>query len=143
MRITIESNYAIRIVACMANAESLRCAKSISENTGITLRFALKILRKLSLAKIVRSYKGTKGGYKLTRKACNISFKDVIEAVDGPIDINRCENSMCNKAQNNESCEYYAVFADVSDMIRNKLSSITFERSNISIKKQSDIIKEH
>ena len=131
MRITIESNYAIMIIAFLSSSESKLSSKTISENTGVTLRFTLKILRKLCIAKLVRSYKGSHGGYELAKKSSEISFKDVIEAVDGPIDINRCENNcMCNKAQNPTSCEYFALFADVSDTIRNKLSSITFDKNH-------------
>lgn len=129
MRITIESNYAIMIIAFLASSQSKQNAKTISENTGVTLRFTLKILRKLCIAKLVRSYKGSHGGYELAKNSWEISFKDTIEAVDGPIDINRCENNCkCNKAQNPTSCEYFALFADVSDTIRNKLSSITFDK---------------
>lgn len=40
-------------------------AKTISEMTGVTLRFSLKILRKLVAAGIVKSFKGTQGGYEI------------------------------------------------------------------------------
>ena len=58
MFITLESDYAVRIVACLAKENRRLDAKTISEMTCVTLRFALKILRKLVSAEIVKSFKG-------------------------------------------------------------------------------------
>jgi len=46
MHITLETDYAIRIVVFLIQANKRVDAKNISEGTGVTLRFALKILRK-------------------------------------------------------------------------------------------------
>ena len=61
MRITHEADYAIRVAFCLAECGGKLGAKEISERTGVTLRFALKILRKLIQAGMVRSYKGANG----------------------------------------------------------------------------------
>ena len=61
MHITLESDYATRIAYCLAKAPGRMDAKSISEETGVTLRFSLKILRKLVASGIVKSFKGEKG----------------------------------------------------------------------------------
>ena len=47
MHITQETDYAIRIVYCLANADGRKDARAISEEMGVTLRFSLKILHKL------------------------------------------------------------------------------------------------
>ena len=65
MRCTHEADYAIRVTCCLAFSGSKVGAKQISESTGVTLRFALKILRKLIQADIVKSFKGASGGYML------------------------------------------------------------------------------
>ena len=83
MHITLESDYAIRIVQILACANNRMDAKTIAEETCVTLRFSLKILRKLVTEGLVKSYKGSQGGYELTRPAKEISLKDVIEAVEG------------------------------------------------------------
>ena len=62
MHITLESDYAVRIVSCLTTANKRLDAKTIAERTCVTLRFALKILRKLVAGGIVKSYKGTQGG---------------------------------------------------------------------------------
>ncbi len=90
MRITQEADYAVRLIDCLAREGRRLDAHTISETTGVTLRFTLKILRKLVIGSIVVSYKGVSGGYELARKPSEINMKQVIEAVDGPIAINRC-----------------------------------------------------
>ena len=47
MHITLESDYAVRIVSRLARQGGRMDAKRIAEETGVTLRFSLKILRKL------------------------------------------------------------------------------------------------
>lgn len=51
MHITLEADYAIRIVQVLAQNQRRLDAKTISEMTGVTLRFSLKILRKLVAAR--------------------------------------------------------------------------------------------
>ena len=58
MHITLEADYAVRIVYCLAAAGKRMDAKAISDDTAVTLRFSLKILRKLVAGGIVRSFKG-------------------------------------------------------------------------------------
>ncbi|HAN44287.1 MAG TPA: Rrf2 family transcriptional regulator, partial [Ruminococcaceae bacterium] len=84
MNITLETDYAIRIVYCVAKQNKRVDAKTIAESSGVTLRFSLKILRKLVASGIIKSYKGTKGGYELAKDPGQISLKDVIETIEGP-----------------------------------------------------------
>ena len=50
-------------------------------------RFLLQILRNLVTHGILRSTRGVEGGYSLLRPATEISVLDVIEAIDGPMDV--------------------------------------------------------
>ena len=93
MRITLESDYALRIVSTLALQDGVTDAKTLSEKTSVTIRFTLKILHKLVQGNIVSSYKGVRGGYKLKKKADDISLRSVIELIDGPIIIARCLDS--------------------------------------------------
>ena len=63
MHITLETDYAVRIVYFLAQSGERVDAGRIAEETGVTLRFSLKILRKLVSGGVVMSYKGAKGGY--------------------------------------------------------------------------------
>ncbi len=128
MRITQEADYAVRIIDCIARSEGRMDARSISETTGVTLRFTLKILRKLNQSGIVRSFQGVQGGYELARPPQQINLREVIEAVDGPICISRCltDELSCSQQENKELCYYHSVFAEISKTIRRRLESVTF-----------------
>ena len=128
MRITQEADYAVRSINCLAGHGRRMDARTVSEKTGVTLRFTLKIFRKLGLAGIVQSYKGVKGGYELTRAPSAISLREVIEAVDGPIVINRCLTGTepCVMLGDNRLCYYHEVFKELDEIIRSRLESVTF-----------------
>ena len=53
MNITLEADYAVRIVEMLANCAQRTDASQISEITHVPQRFALKILRKLVSADLV------------------------------------------------------------------------------------------
>ncbi|NHC41332.1 Rrf2 family transcriptional regulator [Bacillus sp. MM2020_1] len=66
--------------------------KELSDFQGISETYLSKIFSKLSKVGIVSSVPGVKGGYKLAKSPEEISFWDVIEAVEGPKPIFQCKN---------------------------------------------------
>lgn len=129
MRITQEADYAVRIIDCLAVSGARMDARTVSEQTGVTLRFTLKIFRKLGQAGIVRSFKGVAGGYELARAPDEINLRQVIEAVDGPININRCMTGAlpCALLEDTRLCYYHTVFNELSKTIQEKLESVSFQ----------------
>lgn len=129
MHITLETDYAVRIVDKLASEGQKMDAKSISESTDVTLRFALKILRKLVNGGVVKSYKGAKGGYVLARDASEITLKQVFESVEGPYQLSRCLGEGCECSRTTScGCRFQPVFDDISMMVREKLDAVTFEK---------------
>ena len=128
MHITLESDYAVRIVSCLSHQNKRLDAKTISDKTCVTIRFALKILRKLVAGGIVKSFKGTQGGYELAKAPNEISIKDVIETVEGTYYLSRCldENYSCTRGKSGICC-YQKVFSEISDIVQDKLSHYTFD----------------
>ncbi len=129
MQITLEADYAIRIVYCLAQNAGRMDAKSISEETQVTLRFSLKILRKLVASGIVKSYKGTLGGYEVARPLEEISMNDVIEAVSGPVVISRCvkKDFVCPRQADSQcSCKFQKIFDEISVLVQDRLDAVRF-----------------
>lgn len=126
MRITHEADYAIRIMYCLAEHDSVVSAKQISEESGVPVRFALKILRRLTQAKLTSSYKGVNGGYATARPAEQISLGEIIEMIDGPIEINHClSNSFdCSQMAKN-GCAFHRIFGTINQDIRSKLYDLS------------------
>ena len=127
MRITQESDYALKIVTALASHSALVDAKSLSEETAVTLRFTLKILHKLVLGGFVSSFKGSKGGYILAKDPNEITLKNIIELIDGPIFIARClENGEnCALNHNKRDCIYHHIFDSISFEVAQKLDKVS------------------
>lgn len=128
MHITLEADYAIRIVHCLVKSGTRLDAKTISVQSCVTQRFALKILRKLVAVDIVKSFKGIHGGYELAAAPKDISLKDIIETVEGKYRFSRCllEENGCNRGMSGKCC-FQKVFAQISDDVEKKLESYTFD----------------
>ncbi len=128
MCLTLESDYAVRIIGCLSAEPKRIDAKNIAERTGVSLRFSLKILRKLVSAGLVKSYKGMQGGYELAKTPAEITLKDVIECVEGSYYLNRCheDDFVCTRGAKG-SCRYQQVYNEITELVSKKLESYTFE----------------
>ena len=132
MNITLEADYALRIVYVFSCNNVKTDAPTLSERIGVSLRFTLKILRKLLLAGIVRSYKGKSGGYMLAREPKDITMYDVITAIEGEIPVNRCtcEDYECGHPDVKQGlpCPVRHVFIDMAQDLRRRLGAIDFQQ---------------
>ena len=137
MRITLESDYALRILTALAHHEEKVDAQTVADETLVTLRFTLKILHKLVVGGFVTSYKGAKGGYMLAVSPDKITLKAVIELIDGPIAISRCLDSgeACALNPDKTACLYHHIFDTISLDVARKLQGITI--SDVINKKYS------
>ncbi len=101
MRLTRAGEYAVRCALYLAmqpdGGEITR--RQVSEDMRIPLHFLGKIAQQLSHAGIIQITKGAKGGYRLARPASEISLLQVVEAVEGPLDLNLCliHEDSCNR----------------------------------------------
>ena len=127
MRITLESDYALRILSALATHDGIVDAKTLADETSVTINITLKILHKLVNSDMVKSYKGVKGGYSLSVPPEKITLKQVIEKIDGPIDIVRCLGSEegCSLNQDKTACIYHHIFDTISIDVARKLAGIT------------------
>lgn len=124
MHMTLEANYAVQIVEYLAEKGEKTDAKTIAERTAIPERFLFKILRKLVAEGIAKSYKGAKGGYELAKNPEDITLREVIEAVEGPYILSRCQKSgySCGRS----SCRLHSVYDEISREVQEKLDSYNF-----------------
>lgn len=92
MQLTRQGDYAIRTVLELAARpqDELVPVKEIASNQDVPLQFLNKIVQSLVKSGIVITVRGSKGGVKLGRAADQITLRDVVEAVEGPIALNRC-----------------------------------------------------
>ena len=91
MQITRQADYAVRAVLHLARSGDTRTATSvIAEEQKIPPSFLAKIISQLSIAGLLHTSRGARGGVTLARQAGEITLLEVIEAIDGPIQLNEC-----------------------------------------------------
>lgn len=129
MKLTMETDYAIRILYCLAKEGKKLDAKTISDQMGVTLRFSLKILRKLVQSGLVRSYKGVNGGYELGLSPAEISLADIITAVEGSIEISKCLSTQqtCTRVGDPRCCQFRREFARINRRIVDEFAAVKLE----------------
>lgn len=125
MYITLEADYAVRIVVFLAEQGKRIDASTISESTGVSLRFALKILRSLVGKGITKSFKGTQGGYELNHKPEEITLKDILQAIEGEYVFSRCINSEneCTKPKSSV-CKAQKAFKSITKRVSEMLEEV-------------------
>jgi len=93
LQVSRKVDYALRAVIHLANEETKDRACTVAEIAArerIPRQFLEKIVQQLIHKGLVRSRRGPRGGYVLGRSADEVTFRDVIEAVEGPISLNVC-----------------------------------------------------
>lgn len=133
MRLSRKSDYALRAVRHLSSLPTGRLGSinSISEAESIPREFLAKILKDLTRGSILVSYRGVTGGYRIARKPREISFLDVIEAIDGPIHLNLCtEGKNCNCSVY-DTCEMRAFWENKEVTFKKALSKQHFAKYRI------------
>lgn len=125
MKISARSRYATRILIDLAlnEADAPVRTTSISERTGITVQFIEQILKPLRQAELVTSKRGAAGGYRLNRKAEEISLGEIIRVMEGQLCLTDCceDEKICVRSG---VCMTRDAWRRVSDILANALDAL-------------------
>ncbi len=129
MQITRQADYAVRAILYLAKlGNTERAATStVAEEQRIPPSFLAKIISQLSIAGLLHTSRGARGGVTLAREPGDISLLEVIEAIDGPIQLNECvgEDGLCSFEG---ECPLRPVWCDAQDELVKRLKNTTFEQ---------------
>ena len=127
MQITRQADYAIRAMLYISKlGENQRAATSqIAEEQHIPPSFLAKIISQLSIAGLLHTSRGARGGVMLARGAGEITLLEVVESIDGPIALNECVNNE-GGCEFGEECPLRPIWCDAQDELVNRLRSTTF-----------------
>jgi Rrf2 family protein len=128
MQITRQADYAVRAVLYLAQLGSdTRAATSqIAQEQRIPPSFLAKIVSQLSVAGLLQTSRGARGGVSLARSPEQISLLEVVEAIDGPILLNECVGENGGTCTFSDDCPMRAIWCDVQVELINRLKSTNF-----------------
>ena len=112
LQISRKIEYGLRAMIFLASQPLERTVpfREIARRMDVPEEFLAKILKILVSRKLVRSTRGAHGGYALSRPAREVTFLDVIEAVEGPVNVNVCHDSSHDACKVSGVCTMYGVW---------------------------------
>lgn len=127
MQITRQADYALRAMLYLAQLEpNQRAATSqIAEDQHIPPSFLAKIISQLSIAGLIHTSRGARGGVSLARNPEEISILEVVEAIDGPISLNECTESP-SACPFGEDCPLRSLWCDTQAELVKRLKKTSF-----------------
>ena len=123
--LTRNTDYAVRAICSMAaRPNNIVTATELVSELKIPKPFLRKILQILNKKGIVKSTKGSGGGFVLARKPNDIYLVTLIEAFQGPLSINECifKKRVC---PNRKTCPLKKKITEIENKVENELRSIT------------------
>lgn len=128
MHVTRAVDYGIRALVLMARhpAGSRHYLHQLSAQGDLPRNYLVKVLKSLTSQGIVRSYRGIKGGFSLGRSPEEISLRDIIEAIDGPVTLLSClTEGQADGCHFKGCCAARGRFAAIRDQVLKELESCT------------------
>ena len=146
MQINRATDYAVRVMIHLAALPRGGRAnrESLAESTQVPAEFLGKVLQTLSRAGLVSSRRGSDGGYELAKPAHLISMLEVVEAMEGPLNLNECltGENLCGRVW---WCGAHDVWREAQAAMVHVLGSATIERlsqeSMARLHRDSDLVR--
>jgi Rrf2 family protein len=126
MRISTRGRYGLRAMVELARhpGDSPVLMRSISESQGIPRKYLHAILTALRAGGLVRSIRGSHGGYALTRPAAAMTALDIVRALEGEITVVNCDEGG-QPCERSRVCPTRTLWAAISDSIAAQLGAVT------------------
>jgi len=130
MQITRASDYAVRVMIYLATLpEATRVsAQSVARGIQAPVSFVSKVLQMLVQRGFVTSHRGVAGGFELAVSPEAVCLLDVIEMVDGPLQINVCLPGEGGGCERKSWCGAHTVWAEAQEAMKKVLASASIAR---------------
>jgi len=127
MKLTRGGEYGIRGVLYLAKQAEGKVSmlSAIAKDQEVPPRFLAKIFQALAKAGLVKSHRGAKGGFSLAKPAAEISVRDVIEAIEGPLRLNVCLVAE-GECQRDQFCPVHSVWGRAQEQMIGVLGQANF-----------------
>ena len=129
MKISTKCRYALRMAVYLAKhqCDEYVSLKAIAESEDISKKYLEQIVPMLNRAGLLRTTRGNKGGYLLTKKAGEITVGDILRATEGSLAPVACLEYEVNDCPRKAQCSTIFVWEGLYQQITSYLDSITVQ----------------
>jgi FeS assembly SUF system regulator len=125
LRVTKMTDYASMLLACLAQSpNAVHSASDLAEQTRLELPTVSKVLKPLSRAGLIAAFRGSQGGYRLARPAADISLFEVVEAMEGRLQMTDCSGTHSH-CEHETHCGMQDHWRKINDVIADALKSVS------------------
>ncbi len=127
MDISRKTDYALRMLSMLAkDPGSLLSVRTAAEEVGVPYSFARSIQHGLVQAGIIESLRGVRGGMRLKVDPAQVTIRQIVEAVQGPLIMNDCMTPEGACYRQPECC-YHPIWAGTQALVNSYLDSVTLD----------------
>lgn len=131
MRLSTKGRYGVKAVfdlALNSNSEKSVTLKSIAERQGISEPYLEQLMASLRKAGIVKSIRGSQGGYLLSNEPDKITVGDVIRTLEGEMSPTECVDETTHiNCTESACCVTRIVWQKIKDSVDQVIDSITIQ----------------
>lgn len=127
MRLSTKTRYGVRLMMELGlnYQNGFVQLNEIAKKQGISEKYSEQIISALKSAGLVQSQRGAQGGYQLTKPASAITMKEIVESLEGSLNLLDCLDSQsCKKSGR---CSPQKVWKKLTDAMTEVLGNTTLE----------------
>jgi FeS assembly SUF system regulator len=135
LRISKLTDYAILVMVELSDVRGeVLSAHALADLLNLELPTVSKVLKLLSRAELVQSFRGANGGYSMGREAAAISVAEIIAAIEGPIAMTECsvEVGLCSQE---DSCGLRSNWQRISSAVAAAMEGVTLAEMSKPIRR--------
>ncbi|MCI2047058.1 MAG: Rrf2 family transcriptional regulator [Faecalibacterium sp.] len=127
MQFSAKSRYALRLMEELALHEQGACTslKEVSESQQISLKYLEQIVTPLARAHLVKSERGSQGGYRLTRLPADYTAGEIIRAIEGALVPIPCLGDQPNLCPRHSACRTLPFWVGLEKVMNAYMDSVT------------------
>ncbi|MBW7991793.1 MAG: Rrf2 family transcriptional regulator [Planctomycetes bacterium] len=140
MKLSTRTRYGIRAILELAEnyGNGPLQLRVIAHNQGISVKYLEQLMAMLKAAGIVRSVRGSKGGYILAKSPGHVKVSECFQCLEGSVITTECveDESFCERTND---CIARQVWTEVQKAVMGVLQSITLQNLVDRAKKNKEI----
>ncbi len=134
------TDYAILLMVELTRDREMLSAQILAERIHVEVPTASKVLKLLTGSGLLDSFRGANGGYRVSKRASEISVAEVIAAIEGPIAMTECsvEEGLCSQEDN---CGLRVNWQRISLAVSEALSDVSLAEMSMPLSKKPNSLQ--